>query len=613
MSLLNLKHIPCPAGSGCTAFKCLFRHDDAAPALPDTPHISTSPLPTNKRAASPSTSCTSLPKSSASASSSSSSLSSFFSSSTVSSTGKKLPPPQKHKRPANPPVPGASLTPSPSAHSKPSSDRPPAPPRPKKGVILTPTKVLVDPIGFSGRLKVIQLIHAEFVRLDDLLRAAHPDRTDLFLSQEEADKMALNVEAAVAAGPTAVYRNIAAGRLSMYKKMKLDAWVKERDTAKNPPKNNASGSSPKVINTGLTPDQEAFIAGLMLTPIKNLAKHGYVSVAPSEIQIAQAEKAVAMSRGWEKCHRCEKRFQVFPTRRIEDGALTSGGSCTHHPGRLYTPESPSNVGGRSRVRVERKYRCCHQAVGDNAGCTTSAHHVFRTTDPPRLAQVLQFVKTPENSTPATDAKVVCFDCEMCYTVYGLELVRLTATAWPSGDNILDVLVRPQGTILDLNSQYSGVYPEHLANAKMWTGFEDPIPAPAPGEKTVVRSGELKIVSSPAAARDLLFSLITPETILIGHGLENDLNITRIIHPKLIDTVLLFPHRAGLPVRHGLKALALAHLNRQIQVDDGSGQGHDSAEDARTAGELVRLKVQEKWQSMKANGWKLVDGKFVAPA
>ncbi len=34
---------------------------------------------------------------------------------------------------------------------------------------------------------------------------------------------------------------------------------------------------------------------------------------------------------------------------------------------------------------------------------------------------------------------------------------------------------------------------------------------------------MQIVSSPVVARDLLFSLISPDTPLIGHGLENDLN------------------------------------------------------------------------------------------
>ncbi|KAL1896423.1 RNA exonuclease 3 [Ceratocystis pirilliformis] len=487
-----------------------------------------------------------------------------------------------------------------------------APPRPQKGALLTPKTVAADPIGFAGRLKVIQMFHAELIRLDGLLRDTHSTRIELFLSQDEANKMAVDIEGTVAAGPSNVYRNIVGARLSGYKKMITEAWLKERELAKAPPKPKGDdGNQPKIIDTGLTPEQEVFVAGLIETPIRDLAQYGYVSTPPSEADVAKASAAMAMSKGWEKCDRCEQRFQVFPDRRLEDGSHTSGGSCTHHYGRLYWM-SPVSTAGKTRAKGDRKFRCCNQAVGDSTGCATKECHVFKVTDTPRLAHVLPFVETPPNEAPATDAKAVCFDCEMCYTVNGIELVRLTATAWPSGAIILDVLVQPQGAILDLNSRYSGVFPQDMANAQPWDGFEEPIAAPIPGNVTAVRSSQLKIVSSPAAARELLFALITPDTLLIGHGLENDLNTTRIIHPKIIDTVLLYPTRGGLPFRMGLKVLASTHLNRKIQVDDGTGQGHDSAEDARASGELVRVKVREKWISMQAKGWRLKDGEFVAP-
>lgn len=128
-------------------------------------------------------------------------------------------------------------------------------------------------------------------------------------------------------------------------------------------------------------------------------------------------------------------------------------------------------------------------------------------------------------------------------------------------------------------------------------------------------GKLLIVSSPAMARDLLFAHLSPTTPLIGHGLENDLNSVRIIHPTVIDTCLLFPHKAGLPYRNGLKSLMLQHLNRNIQVQivtDGKMEGHDSKEDANAAGDLVRWKIGEMWTKMKIEGWKIEEGRFVAP-
>ncbi len=67
------------------------------------------------------------------------------------------------------------------------------------------------------------------------------------------------------------------------------------------------------------------------------------------------------------------------------------------------------------------------------------------------------------------------------------------------------------------------------------------------------------------------------------------------------------------MRHGLRMLMEVHLNKAIQVEvEGKPMGHDSAEDARAAGELVRLQVQERWSAMKREGWSLVDGEFVPP-
>jgi len=124
---------------------------------------------------------------------------------------------------------------------------------------------------------------------------------------------------------------------------------------------------------------------------------------------------------------------------------------------------------------------------------------------------------------------------------------------------------------------------------------------------------LRIVSSPAAARALLCSYLSPRTPLIGHGLENDLNATRLIHPTIIDTALLFPHKAGLPYRNGLKALMHTHLNRQIQVVvAGKIVGHDSKEDANAAGDLVRFQLSREWEKMQREGWLLKDGTFVPP-
>ncbi|KAF4873520.1 RNA exonuclease 3 [Colletotrichum siamense] len=494
------------------------------------------------------------------------------------------------------------------------------PPKLRKPEALNPRllKGIKAPAEFKTRFKLAQLLHQEYTRLNNELKKTAKDDAEkqLVLTDQDLIWRTLDEEENTAIEKNAIYGNVLKNKIMQYKKMTLLQWKDERvvqrrqQSPKGPHKKLLA--SPKKVVTGLTPAQEVQLVRHLITPIDGLANHGYVSSIPSEADVEKARQGLEAAKGWEKCDRCEKRFQMFPGRREEDGALASGGKCTYHWGKTYFPER--QLGDRSKT--PKRYRCCGQAVGDSAGCYTVPHHVFKASDPKRLATVLNFAETPANPNVPSD-RAVAFDCEMCYTVYGLELVRLTATAWPTGEELLDVLVQPVGEILDLNSRYSGVWPEDMANAAPWSAKEED-PTPAQAKKMANNNNKkpkktMKIVSSPLVARDLLFSLISPNTPLIGHGLENDLNAVRIVHPTLIDTVLLFPHKYGLPYRQGLKMLMENLLNRKIQVETaGKVQGHDSAEDARAAGDLVRLKLSEEWKSMKIKGWKLVNNEFVAP-
>eukprot|EP00111_Clytia_hemisphaerica_P006222 TCONS_00018022-protein len=85
------------------------------------------------------------------------------------------------------------------------------------------------------------------------------------------------------------------------------------------------------------------------------------------------------------------------------------------------------------------------------------------------------------------------------------------------------------------------------------------------------------------------NLFDKDTILMGHSLESDLKALKIIHRRVIDTALVFPHRLGLPFKRALKTLMAELLQKIIQ--DGEG-GHDSCEDARSCMELMKYKFNE---------------------
>ena len=147
---------------------------------------------------------------------------------------------------------------------------------------------------------------------------------------------------------------------------------------------------------------------------------------------------------------------------------------------------------------------------------------------------------------------------MGFTTRGFELLRITAVDFFSGEDIIDILVRPKGEVIDLNTKWSGIaeIKEEALN------FED-----------LIR---------------LLGEVIDSNTILIGHGLENDMNSMRLIHERIIDTAVLYPkHKTSPKFRFPLKYLTFKYLGRTIQ----SGE-HDSSEDSLAAIDVVKYFINQ---------------------
>jgi RNA exonuclease 1 len=469
-----------------------------------------------------------------------------------------------------------------------------ATPKPDAPVALMPRKLAKEPVPFARRLTLLKALHTYMKPQNDkIAKAVKPEIKALHLSPNQLNKLAVDEEAKLAVDNPSVYENILKQRLVKLKGMTPEVWVKERrevlakergDAPKKPP--------PSKVDTGLTPKEELVFLPMLTCPQDGLHNHGYVTKLPSEEELKEAKLAEISAAFWEECDRCATRFQVFPDRREEDGALTTGGECRHHWGKRIFPKRAKNA-----APEPTRLSCCNEPVG-SAGCITHDTHVFKISDQKRLSLVMPFIETPENAG-APPHTAVCFDCEMGYTTRGLELMRLTVISWPLHRPIVDVLVRPIGHILDVNTRFSGITAEQFVNAKPYD----------PKNPKPVRNN-LRIVESPYEARDLFLSHVTRTTPVLGHALENDLNTIRLVHPTIIDTILLFPTRQGLPYRHGLRTLAKMHLGEDIQ--QGGAAGHDSFEDARTTGELVRFKIKEKWKVMKHDGWQITDDAVLPP-
>lgn len=480
-------------------------------------------------------------------------------------------------------------------------------------ISLNPRLIANDPAGHAKRSQLLKLLHGEMTRLNKAL-LSHNNfiaiKKELLMSEDEIVQLAMEEEENLAATKGTVYGNVIKNRIGVYKKMTTDGWIEQlrmtplfqRKQGPPPKKRTGQPDQPKPIVTEMTAEEEvAVLSELVVKDQATLAEFDYIPTPPTTEQANEAAAAVEASRNYEICDRCTARFQVFPNRNAE-GQVASNGPCKHHPLRkIYPQKTKADTGPKHPY-----HPCCNSEVG-SVGCTSTEYHVFKAATPARLAAVLPFIATPENLSPTKgsdgrEVSAVAFDCEMGYTTLGMEVIRVTAVSWPDGGQLLDVLVRPLGIILDLNSRFSGVWPEDIAKGVPITSTTPP--SIQPNATSESPSPPLPIAKNPQDARALLCSYLTPTTPLIGHAIENDLNVVRLCHPTIIDTVLAFPHPRGLPLRFGLRMLSSRHLGRAIQ--QGGERGHDSLEDARATGDLVRVKVGLTWKKLRATGWKLVD-------
>lgn len=624
------KSIPCPRAEECEALNCIFSHDPQV-------LLAKKPEATGQTSAKQSTHKTDYPEPAPKRrkvdgiAAFTPSLSSIANAAPVAPPGssvkadsnklngstKTIQPglPQTLKKTITPPT-KTTQTPSTSAKKTVAVNGTKAKSQATTKETLNPRMLASAPTGHDKRTLYLRYLHEQMKRLNDLVSTSdRPDKDSLYLDEQELIKTSLDEEKQLAFDNPTVYGNVIKQRIGKYKKMSLEDWITHVKTkvfaARQPATKDKS--VPKAIVTNLTAGQEVKLLADLGTSEDTLTKLGFVLTPPTSKEIEDREFMVAQCARYEVCDRCKTRFQVFPSRRETDGVLTTNGPCVHHWGKMRYPKREKTdkiTGSKDPV-----YICCGEFL-NAPGCTTSDSHVFKMVEPARMASVMQFVHTPENAQPKKDpkgrpVKAVTFDCEMGYTVYGLELIRLTAVTWPDGEELIDVLVQPKGTILDFNTRFSGVDAETFKQATTWTSDMPPLPI---NDDTTLWSQDKKpklpLVPGPELARAIFCSYITPSTPLIGHALENDMNSIRLCHPVIVDTIALYPHPKGLPIRYGLKQLTLTYLGRDIQT--GGAAGHDSLEDARATGDLVRVKVGKTWEGMEKKGWRWNGEELVGP-
>lgn len=211
--------------------------------------------------------------------------------------------------------------------------------------------------------------------------------------------------------------------------------------------------------------------------------------------------------------------------------------------------------------------------------TSSSDGWVDTVEIPNLSAGSVPEKDIEDGAVTAGRKILSMDCEMCITSpkgqtpQVFSLTRVSIIDW-DGKVVLDEYVKPADPITDYLTPYSGITPASLEGVT--TTLQD--------------------------IQQMLLSILTPHTILIGHSLNSDLNALKFTHPFIIDTALLFPHPRGPPLKSSLKWLSQKYLSREIQKGHGS-TGHDSIEDARACLDLVKQKCEKgkAWGTPDASG------------
>lgn len=274
-----------------------------------------------------------------------------------------------------------------------------------------------------------------------------------------------------------------------------------------------------------------------IIPQETLSKFGYITLAPKPI----------IPSNNRTCRRCSTEF------KLEDQLESN--RCFYHPGKVAKKDKNTRI-----------YTCCcAEVTPETDPCTSADHHVFSWSNPGEMHFFLPF-KSTEDLFPFNDKayKAIGIDCEMGFTTQGFELLRVTAIDFFTGKEVIDILVKPIGEVVDLNTKFSGVASIKDDADSFWEG--------------IAKLGQV----------------MDHRTILIGHGLENDLNAMRILHKRVIDTAILYPkHKATPKFRYSLKQLAFEYLGRVIQTGE-----HDSGEDSLAAIDVVKhfIKKEEEQTS-----------------
>ncbi|KAK6000306.1 hypothetical protein QM012_003938 [Aureobasidium pullulans] len=204
------------------------------------------------------------------------------------------------------------------------------------------------------------------------------------------------------------------------------------------------------------------------------------------------------------------------------------------------------------------------------GCSVAKNGMHKFGGISHLTSLYEVFKRPpavSSSSLITKRRAIALDCEMAGGRIGdgfvNQVIQLTAIDYFSGEILISALVKPTLRIQQWRTEIHGVNQSTLSKA--------------------VNNGTA--LRGVFHAREVLFSFMNEDTILIGHALHNDLNVLKIAHDRCVDSEVLAKtaiDRAGRADGVGLRKLCDSLLGLSVQRT----ASHSCLEDAFAAREAV---------------------------
>jgi DNA polymerase III epsilon subunit-like protein len=281
---------------------------------------------------------------------------------------------------------------------------------------------------------------------------------------------------------------------------------------------------------------------------------------------------VPESRAWTSFHadKLDEAFQILKNHCHDAGSLVSAGFNIKKPTMPPLADLKAKIKCRSCRTSRQRLDHLIAEEGGQKGCPVARDGMHSFGGISHLTSRYDNFEHPPAVCPSSltsKRRAIALDCEMAGGRIGDglvdQLIQLTAIDYITGEVLISALVKPTLDIRQWRTNIHGVTHGMILQADR--------------DGTALRD--------VFHARELLFSFMNTDTILVGHALHHDLNVLKIAHDRCVDSEILAKaaiNRPGQSSGTGLKKLCDSLMGLSVQ----GMANHSCLEDSFAAREAV---------------------------